>query len=621
MKKTFLITLILLCMNFKQVVGQESINEADNLFYNQDLNGAFDSYQQIFKNSKANDEDRALAGRKLAYISWHFNNDLAKAKKYLLNSLELKKYEGYLYADLIQYEAEANNFKEGKEVYRQALSKIMSENKVKLITIAYSNLVLNETIDRIKKNQTIDNLLLNDALSKIETINKFEPGFLEPAKIQLGLALISKNGRKAMNAWNLYFNISAEQKVPDLLIEPQKELSQILLNWNNTPLDKEKRDKLVINLGASRFYEFAYVMNIYLSNNSKNENTTIGDITSYYEFCEQIENRMYKYYQDIALTNKNNIKKVKKDIKTIQKQFWSAIHWEDKSPKYSAIRFYEELYNRFGTKVYEGKFYGNYFYIGGHTILDKTKTVEQFNHKAEIQFFVLDLRFSNNYWGWFTNNYGFAGYADDAIIARYREPDSSNPLYYWNKLNNQELLSKWKDEIVELSAQDDSISLIDPIASLKGIYERIHLNIYSEILDSLKTDGFQNDDLRKQFISVYNDIEYNHIINHESKHAIDFNTLSKFKLMLINDTELEYRATLSQIYFSKYPVLDIRFEINKTPHGMANKKLLGLILKWMEQNKEKINGFDKTRPTLPQIDLLTNNQLKEIIESLEPFLN
>nr|MBC8384845.1 hypothetical protein [Candidatus Cloacimonadota bacterium] len=57
------------------------------------------------------------------------------------------------------------------------------------------------------------------------------------------------------------------------------------------------------------------------------------------------------------------------------------------------------------------------------------------------------------------------------------------------------------------------------------------------------------------------------------------------------------------------------------PHGMANKKLLGLILKWMEQNKEKINGFDKTRPTLPQIDLLTNNQLKEIIESLEPFLN
>jgi len=63
----------------------------------------------------------------------------------------------------------------------------------------------------------------------------------------------------------------------------------------------------------------------------------------------------------------------------------------------------------------------------------------------------------------------------------------------------------------------------------------------------------------------------------------------------------------------------MRFEINKTPHGLANKKLLELILNWMEQNKEKIKGFDKTRATLPQLDLLTNKQLKRILESREPF--
>ena len=170
-----------------------------------------------------------------------------------------------------------------------------------------------------------------------------------------------------------------------------------------------------------------------------------------------------------------------------------------------------------------------------------------------------------------------------------------------------------------LTALDDSLSLIDPNASFKGIYERIRLNIYSQILDSLKAIGFHNDKLRKQFITVFNNIEYDHNINHEGRHAIDFNTLSKLKLM--NDAELEFRATLSQIYFSKYPLLDIRFEVNNTPHGLANKKLLGLIVNWMEQNKEKINDFDKTRPTLPQLDLLTNKQLKEILESLEPFLN
>jgi len=621
MKKIILITLTLLCMSFKQVECQESINEVDNLFYSQNLNGALESYQKIYKNTKANDEDRALAGRKLAYISWHFNNDLVKAREFLRNSLELKKYEDYLLGDLIQYETEANNFTEAKEVYRQALLKIKSENKVHLINIAYSNSVLIETIYKIKNKQSIDTLLLNDALNKIEIANKLEPGILKPAKIQLGLALLSKDGRKAMNAWNLYFNISAEQKASGLLAKPQEELSQILLDWNKTSLSKENREKLILNLAASRFYEFAYVMNMYLPNNSRTENTAIDDITNYYKFCEQIENRMYKYYKDLALTNENNIKKVKKDIKTIQKKLWNVLNWEDKSPKYSTKRFYEELYKRFGTKIYEGKFYGYYFFIGGHTIIDKNITVEQFNHTAEIQFVILDLRFSNNYWGWFTGYYGFAGYADDVIIARYREPASSNPIHYWNKLNNEDLLSKWKDEIVEMSAQDDSKSIDNPNTSFNGIHERILLNVYSEILDSLKARGFQNDKLRNKFISVLNDIEHNHIINHEGRHAIDFNTLSKFKLMFINDAELEFRATLSQIYFSKYPLLDIRFEINKTPHGLANKKLLELILNWMEQNKEKIKGFDKTRPTLPQLDLLTNKQLKRILESIEPFLN
>ena len=608
-------------MSFKQVECQESINEVDNLFYSQNLNGALESYQKIYKNTKANDEDRALAGRKLAYISWHFNNDLVKAREFLRNSFELKKYEDYLLGDLIQYETEANNFTEAKEVYRQALLKIKSEDKVHLINIAYSNSVLIETIYKIKNKQSIDTLLLNDALNKIEIANKLEPGILKPAKIQLGLALLSKDGRKAMNAWNLYFNISAEQKASGLLVKPQKELSQILSDWNKTSLCKEKREKLILNLAVSRFYEFAYVMNMYLPNKSKTENNAINGITNYYKFCEQIENRTYKYYKDIALTNENNIKKVKKDIKIIQKQLWSVLNWEDKSPKYSAKRFYEEIYKRFGTKVYEGKFNGYYFFIGGHTIIDKNITVDQFNHTAEIQFVILDLRFSNNYWGWFTGYYGFAGYADDVIIARYREPASSNPIHYWNKLNNEDLLSKWKDEIVEMSAQDDSKSIDNPNTSFNGIHERILLNVYSEILDSLKAVGFQNDELRNKFISVLNDIEHNHIINHEGRHAIDFNTLSKFKLMFINDAELEFRATLSQIYFSKYPLLDIRFEINKTPHGLANKKLLELILNWMEQNKEKIKGFDKTRPTLPQLDLLTNKQLKRILESIEPFLN
>jgi len=137
MKIFFLITILLLYINIKHAVGQVSINEADNLFYSQDLTRSLDAYRKIYKNNKANNVDRALAGRKLAYISWHFNNDLVKAREFLKNSLEFKKYEAYIFKDYILYETKAKNFTEAKEVYQQALLKIKAEDKVHLINIAY----------------------------------------------------------------------------------------------------------------------------------------------------------------------------------------------------------------------------------------------------------------------------------------------------------------------------------------------------------------------------------------------------------------------------------------------------------------------------------------------------
>ena len=135
----------------------------------------------------------------------------------------------------------------------------------------------------------------------------------------------------------------------------------------------------------------------------------------------------------------------------------------------------------------------------------------------------------------------------------------------------------------------------------------------------MKESGIKENNLRIHFISEFNEIAFSRNIHHEGRHAIDFNNLPKIKLG--NDTELEYRAMLSEIYFSKYPLLQIRFDCDNTPHGRAREKILLDITKWMDLNKEKIDGFDNNQPTITQIDLLTNNQLKEIIRSVEPFLN
>ena len=614
----FLITAVLLFANTKQLVSQDIIYKADNLFYGLNLNSATELYQEIVQNNQASNKDKALAYRKLAYIEFHFNCNLDSARILLKCAFEYNEYEAYVFKDLIKYETLIKKFEEAKSAYKQAQLLLENDNNYQLVTIEYSNMILHEAFEKINNNQPLDTTILHYALQEIEIVNKSNPGMLEPAKIQLGIALLLNNGQKALDAWNLYYNISDKQKAGGLLNEPHENLLEILPEWNKTYLNNKTREKLILNLAASRFYELAYYMNLYLPEKNTVENSEITDVSNYYKFCKQIENSIFQYYSDVALSGKNNIRKIKKEITSIQKQFWQKINGNE-GKKYTKSKFNEELYKKFGTKIYSGTFADKYFFIGGHTIIDSIKTVEQYGHKAKIQFVVLDTRFSNNYWGWFTGYYGFSGYANGEIIARYREPVASNPINYWKKLNNKKLLLDWRTQIAKLSKQDDSLCSAATNESLTGLHERIRLNTYSEILDSLRATSLKEEELRQEFISILNQIEYNHIINHEGRHAIDFNTLSKIELQ--NNAGLEFRATLSQIYFSQYPLLDIRFEINNTPHGLANQKLLKIISDWMKQNKDEIKNFDRNRPTLPQLDLLTNKQIREIIESVEPFIN
>ena len=39
----------------------------------------------------------------------------------------------------------------------------------------------------------------------------------------------------------------------------------------------------------------------------------------------------------------------------------------------------------------------------------------------------------------------------------------------------------------------------------------------------------------------------------------------------------------------------------------------------MEAHKAEIDGFDPNRPTLPQLDKLTDEQLKEMAKSYDPM--
>jgi hypothetical protein len=97
-------------------------------------------------------------------------------------------------------------------------------------------------------------------------------------------------------------------------------------------------------------------------------------------------------------------------------------------------------------------------------------------------------------------------------------------------------------------------------------------------------------------------------------------------LSRLNDSNLEYRAKLSELALSDYPRLAL-FNINDrtigggTPHGRANEQILRAYVQWMGANAAAIAGFDPAAPALAQIDKLTDDQIRAVARSLDPIAN
>ena len=63
--------------------------------------------------------------------------------------------------------------------------------------------------------------------------------------------------------------------------------------------------------------------------------------------------------------------------------------------------------------------------------------------------------------------------------------------------------------------------------------------------------------------------------------------------------------------------------VNISPRGggtpEANWHIMQGIVAWMEKHAARIKGLDRSRPTLPQFDLLTNDQIREAFSSMDPL--
>jgi hypothetical protein len=151
-----------------------------------------------------------------------------------------------------------------------------------------------------------------------------------------------------------------------------------------------------------------------------------------------------------------------------------------------------------------------------------------------------------------------------------------------------------------------------------GVVEGAHVASIGARLEYLSRIAAETKTREAFLARVESELFQSSIVLHEGRHAIDAATGRK-----LDSWKLEYRAKLSEVALAASPravlqnVLDHPFDTS--PHGKATELLSRELAAWMEKNADAIANLDRTVAPLPQLDKLTDEQLRAAARSLDPF--
>ncbi len=251
---------------------------------------------------------------------------------------------------------------------------------------------------------------------------------------------------------------------------------------------------------------------------------------------------------------------------------------------------------------------------GGHLVQQERITVSQYGRTGEVRVIVIDHMLSNGYESWLWDGWAEAGgwSADGNTIVQVRSAYTDGPLSALRRTRPGSTRDRFLAELDRAAIEERLALDRDGVAQLPATGDRLLLQAWEQIAARV------GDDDQAFIAETWRATNQTSIESHEGRHALD-----NANEPGLSNTQLEYRAKLSQIIFADYPRLGLASVasgvINNSPHGVGNRRVLEGYRRWMRRNHGDIAGFDNGQPTLSQLDKLTDEQIVAIARSLDPW--
>lgn len=593
-----------------------------------DLAGSWDLFEKVAQDSHIDIEDRGRAMRKLALMEWKFNKDIVKAKDWAHKALKAGEETWATYIVLSRIELEAGNVNAAKEAAYQAEIAAESNAEKKYASIRFAEAVLKAAEQAKDGGEALLKQDLHQAMTDLSKVLDEEPGERSSSDLLLGIALRLGNGPMALKAWRSFYMVPDGEHADGIMASPCGTLETLLPGWVDRPLAPSEQEEIVLALADSYFYKYAAWLASNISSQEgtehMNENHRIREIVVYSQYLEHLRDITNEYYRKTALSMDMK-DEFTNEFKTLSQELWKKLYFTDARPVFSDVLFRETLRERFGTVITSLGYTGGYFgFAMGHVVVDDHRTIVQYGEEAVLAFIALDHMVSNFYTSWFWDGAAASGgWAEPDTIFQVREAYAMGPFFEWRLATDPVERARIEEEIEKKNAQDDMLARKNPYAYLPGLDLRMKLAYWDRILQTVDKKGHKGSARCLAFINEYKRIKLAYsIFAHEGRHSIDQRMHPDFTHW--SRHEKEFRAKLSQIAFSPDPQMAFCDVLcmnigGDTAHGQANLRVVENLVEWMNQHRQGIKGLDPDRPLLPQFDLLTAEQIRSAVKSMDPL--
>ncbi len=621
--------LVLVSFSCGQISGQSksvSFQEGMNAYFQMNHTKAYTIFSNVWNDKGQTEKDRVQAGRFLATMDWLLYRKNAKAHG-MLKELEKIDFEQsqlqILKARVLEDE---EKFDKAIAAAQKAIDVSSSESESYRALMVYCQHVLGRYKHQLLKGEKSSSDDISEVKEAYATLGKLideQSGDVKLANIYLGYSLLLRQGSEAFNAWLTFFRLTDISEVHPSLMKSVGTFQSALAGYRPGVENSRSVSTIIKGLAESGFHEYAVLLKLKEFGSASHSDNRINDIIKYQGFLKRVEQTAIDFYWQ-TVDGVTGIYDFNKGFLADAEDLWDKLDWEDGTPSFSQKVFIQKMEERFKAIITFINANGYYGLHMGHKVLDDRRVISQYDKSAEFRYISIDHMVSNGYSGWFWDGLSQTGgwARNDEAFLQVRSAYTNGPVEMWRGINDPIAAKKFRDEMKELSKKDDDLAKEDPHAFLPGLARRVVYKGTIELLDSLKSTGLEKKDLRLSFINTLEKIiQGSSIYAHEGRHSIDKkNGYSRVS------AELEYTAKLSEIYFSMKPRMSLRAILapnmgDGTSHGIANLRVVKGLVSWMDKHKKEIVGFESSRPTLPQLDKLTAQQLKRAVRSLDPMAN